>query len=80
MPNLVATRWVDQASGLWIDRVMTGERVTFVIRRQGGECLNKQGGFEYEPHPSNRDPMFLARCRWDDFDQAVIALGMATIS
>lgn len=59
---------------------MAGGQVTFAVRCPGGECLNKQGDFEHEPQPSDRDPMFLARCRWDDFDQAAIALDMAAIN
>ena len=36
---------------------------------QRGLCLNREGEFEYEPMPSNRDNDFLARCRFS-FDEA----------
>lgn len=37
----------------------------------GGRCvLNKQGHWEYEPFPSNRDEEFLSRCRYDSLEEA----------
>ena len=35
-----------------------------------GLVLNKSGEWEYEPIPSSRDDEFLARCRFDSFDEA----------
>lgn len=32
--------------------------------RRLGNCLNKDGEFEYEPSPSSRDDNFYSRCRW----------------
>lgn len=47
----------------------------WAVRRMG-ECLNKQGDWEYEPMPSSRDDEFLARCRFDTPEQAFAALGV----
>lgn len=77
MVDLMATRWLDRGSGLVIEAVVSGERFVFAVRRPGGECLNRQGGFEVEPSPSNRDQAFLDRCRWSDFGEAARALEKA---
>lgn len=67
MLDLMVTRWLDRASGLAIEAVVSGEMFVSPVRRPGGECLNRQGGFEVEPSPSNRDQAFLGDCRWSDF-------------
>ena len=41
--------------------------------RQGLNCLSRDKEWEYEPIPSSRDDAFLARCRFDSFDEAVEA-------
>lgn len=41
--------------------------------RQMGDCLNKQGEWEFEPTPSSRDAAFLERCRFDSADEAFAA-------
>lgn len=41
----------------------------FAIRRSG-EVLAKNGDWEFEPAPSNRDAEFFARCRYATFDEA----------
>jgi len=51
-----------------------GER--FAVRRIG-DCLSKDGQWEYEPTPSSRDDAFYARCRFDTFEDAVAALKKA---
>ena len=38
--------------------------VLWAVRRMGGWCLNKKGGWEYEPMPSSRTAAFFKRCRW----------------
>jgi hypothetical protein len=40
---------------------------------QGGNCLTKDGHWEYEPLPSSRDDAFLARCRFETADAAIAA-------
>jgi hypothetical protein len=35
-----------------------------------GNCLAKDGKWEYEPSPSRRDEAFLARCRFNSLDEA----------
>ena len=41
----------------------------FAVRLHGN-CLNKDGDWEYEPMPSGRDDDFLARCRFETFEAA----------
>lgn len=76
MPNLIATKWVDQNTGHWIEAVgsRSGGALLFAVRRDDGCCLNKQGGWEFEPSPSNRSDGFRDRCRWSDFGAASKAL------
>lgn len=42
--------------------------------RQNGNCLNKQGEWEWEPMPSGRDDEFLARCRFASASEARAAI------
>jgi hypothetical protein len=49
--------------------------VKWAVRRMG-ECLNKQGEWEYEPMPSSRDDEFLSRCRFDSVEEAFAACGL----
>jgi hypothetical protein len=42
--------------------------------RRGSACLSKDGEWEYEPMPHNRDVEFFARCRFETFDAARQAL------
>lgn len=35
-----------------------------------GLCLTQSGDWEWEPWPSERDDDFLARCRFNSFDEA----------
>lgn len=39
----------------------------------GSECMAKDGEWEYEPMPSNRDEDFFERCRYT-YEEAVQAL------
>jgi len=42
--------------------------------RQGGDCLNASGGWEWEPMPSCRDEEFKSRCRFGSASLALQAL------
>jgi hypothetical protein len=42
--------------------------------RQGGNCLNNEGEWEYEPMPSSRDDDFYARCRFNSLRDAIMAM------
>lgn len=42
--------------------------------RRTGSCLSKEGEWEYEPLPSNRDADFLSRCRYATPHEAYGAL------
>jgi hypothetical protein len=39
---------------------------------QRGWTANKDGEWEYEPIPSDRDEAYIARCRWDDWEVAAL--------
>jgi hypothetical protein len=39
--------------------------------REKGDCLNKDGKWEYEPLNSSRTEEFFARCRWDTAEEAL---------
>lgn len=41
-------------------------------------CLNREGEWEYEPLPSNRDDEFYARCRFASLEDAVEFLNSAS--
>jgi hypothetical protein len=53
-----------------LDLTSWGEKTSWAIRSITG-CLNKNGEWEYEPSPSNRDEEFLKRCRWDSAEEAL---------
>lgn len=37
------------------------------------ETLNKSGEWEHEPIPSSRDDDYIARCRWNNWEDAATA-------
>jgi hypothetical protein len=51
-----------------------GER--WAVRR-AGDCLTRDGTWEYEPMPSSRDAAFYARCRFDGLGQALATYNTA---
>lgn len=75
--NLIPTRWIETETSIRIELTTfeKGNR-TFAVRTPGGECLNKNGEWEHEPLPSNRDEQFLERCRFDSYTQAAGYLAM----
>lgn len=42
--------------------------------RQTGCCLSRKGEWEREPIPSSRDDAFMARCRFDSWEAAALAI------
>ncbi len=38
--------------------------------REGGECLRRDGEWEYEPQPSSRTDEFIAATRWPSAEEA----------
>lgn len=38
--------------------------------RRNGACLNREGDWEWEPRPSERDDAFFDRCRFDTPEEA----------
>lgn len=71
---ILATCWLDERSGLTINRLINKSGDTFAVRSTCNECLNVYGWLEVEPLPSNRSKEFLERCRWNSFDDAVLAI------
>jgi len=68
--KLKATRY-DVGNGLTIERT-SNKPDTWAIRKDG-RCMSKDGSFEYEPLPSNRDADFLGRCRFNSLSEALDA-------
>ena len=65
------------ADDIRIARVQqAGGGVKWAARRMG-QCLSRDGEWEYEPLPSSRDDAFLARCRFDSPEEAAAACGVA---
>lgn len=68
-------------------RLPSDVRIEEALQREGpplwavrrfGNCLNKDGEYEYEPMPSSRDDDFYARCRWPTPQAAYSAWQSAT--
>lgn len=69
MCEFVATRW--ECGKYRIERTtLLGVKESYAIR-DGLNCMNKDGEFEYEPMPGGRDEDFYFRCRFNSFDEAV---------
>lgn len=47
------------------------EGVKWAVRRINKECLNKNGEWEVEPLPFERNEEFLKRCRFDTKEEAI---------
>ena len=60
----------DPFSQITIQRIARPDGPDRWAIKHHGNCLNKNGEWEHEPIPSNRDEDFLARCRYDSFDEA----------
>lgn len=70
----VASYWITRGiNPLKVERVQQIEGPDKWAIRQGGNCLNKSGEWEWEPMPSGRDDEFLARCRFDTAQEAIDA-------
>lgn len=68
--NRITEIWIDgrheDPTSLKLRRVNPDQWA--VTRR--GECLNKNGEWEYEPMPSSRDQAFFDRCRFASAQEA----------
>jgi hypothetical protein len=64
----------NDCAGIRIVRISSPfyESTRWAVRR-ANDVLRVNGGWEYEPLPSNRDNAFYARCRFINFDKAVKA-------
>jgi hypothetical protein len=51
-----------------IDLCLYDGTIKYAIRNSSS-CLNKNGNWEHEPLPSNRDDEFFIRCRFDSLDE-----------
>jgi hypothetical protein len=54
-----------------IDRMRQRDGSDKFAVRYSGCCINRNGEAEHEPRPSSRSDEFLARCRFDTFEEAV---------
>ena len=78
--GLYSTRWHDSDSEYWIESENIDHLGTcrFVVKNKFGECFNKQGRWEHDIQPSDRDADFLGRTRYyGGFEQAANALKLA---
>jgi hypothetical protein len=71
--GLVACEW--RIGDVGFDEVRIVERIDREGTRrfavvEHGWVLSRAGEWEYEPLPSSRDGDFMARCRFDDFEDA----------
>lgn len=57
--------------GLTVDRVWQRDGADRWAVRDGGVCITREIESEYEPLPSSRTDEFLARCRFDTFEEAL---------
>lgn len=64
----------DAGSGIKIEAAKQLDGSTLWVVRYEGNCLNKEGQWEYEPLPSSRDTEFLARTRYDTPFAAAVGL------
>jgi hypothetical protein len=72
--SLIATQWMDPATGARIERTSrTGDKPSYAVRFHGN-CLSRDGEWEWEPQPSSRDQEFLESHRWSDLGDAEKAL------
>lgn len=78
--RLTSTTWTDLDSGNRIEatRTTSNGACRFAVRNDMGQCLNKDGEWEYEHQPSSRDAAFYERCRFDKFFDAANMLEQAT--
>lgn len=78
--RLSATRWTDPVTGSYINLMSRSDEgiCVYAVRNEEGSCLNKDGEWEHEPLPSNRDDDFLSRCRFHCFESAADALDRAS--
>ena len=67
--------WIDYTTGITIKANRTN-RISSAVRyavMKDDCCLNKQGGWEVERSPSNRDDNYYDRCRWETLEDAIRA-------
>jgi hypothetical protein len=64
----------DGASPIMIDRCRQRDGTYKYAVRQSGAVMSNSGQWEHEPIPSSRDDDFLARCRFDYWDDAAKAI------
>lgn len=75
-------RWTpngEWANWIFIETVRGRAGEKYAVRDGNGDCINKEGEYEPEPMPSNRDDDFLQRCRFDTIKEASIAFSKALL-
>lgn len=78
--GLIATQWVDPATGARIERTSNEDEAPVFAIRMHGNCLSHAGHWSLEPSPSQRDQAFLDTHRWTTLESAVAALTRADYS
>lgn len=64
---------IEAIEGITIERRRGRDATKWAVVRNG-LVLAKDGAWEYEPLPSNREDDFLARCRFDSIQEACDAV------
>ena len=67
---LIAPRF-DGPHEVRLDQCLQRDGSVLWAIREGGLCLARDGNWEYEPIPSDRDEAFFARCRFSTIAEAV---------
>ena len=75
--NLYASTDRKTGNTIEVASINSDDSFMFAVRNSAGLTLNKDGEWEYEPSPSNRDDDFLSRCRFNSFNDAANALEKA---
>lgn len=68
--RLAPVQWVDRVTGARIERATGIDTDPSYAVRLHGNCLSRDGEWDLEPQPSNRDQEFLEKHRWGDFHEA----------
>lgn len=62
---------IERGERIMVDRMRQPDGSVLWAITDGAEVFNKNGEWEHLSLPSSRDDAFYARCRWDNFRDAV---------
>ena len=63
--------FIDEVKISWRGRNMGRGAEHWAVVKWSGYCLAKDGEWEWEPSPSQRDDAFVERCRYDSVEEAL---------